>query len=100
CVPTQIVTATDITHGKPHPEPYLKAAAALGFAPQECVVVEDAIAGVEAGRVAGARVIGFTTIFAAENLRAAGANWVVKNCSEMRLESSVPELRIRLNSRA
>src|SRR5438270_7028373 len=38
-MPKSIVTATDIVNGKPHPEPYLKAAAALGFAARECIVV-------------------------------------------------------------
>jgi sugar-phosphatase len=95
-IPKKLVTSSDITNGKPHPEPYLKAAAALGFAPADCVVVEDVAAGAQAGRAAGARVIGFPTTFAAEKLRAAGANWVVKNCSAMRLEASEPELRIRL----
>lgn len=96
-VPKTIVTATDITRGKPHPEPYLKAAAALGFAPWACVAVEDAVAGVQAGTAAGASVIGFTTTFPTEKLRAAGANWVVRNCSEMHLEASEPELRINLH---
>ena len=96
CIPKRMITATDITHGKPDPEPYLKAAALLGFAAEDCIVVEDAVAGVEAGRAAGARVIGFPTTFAAEKLKTAGANWVVRNCSEMRVESSEPELRIRL----
>jgi mannitol-1-/sugar-/sorbitol-6-phosphatase len=99
CVPEKIITATDITHGKPHPEPYWKAAEALGFAPEECIVVEDAIAGVEAGRAAGARVIGLTTTFAGEKLQAAGANWVVKDCSEIRFEGSEPELQISLGKR-
>jgi mannitol-1-/sugar-/sorbitol-6-phosphatase len=99
CVPERIITATDITHGKPHPEPYLKAAAALGFAPEDCVVVEDAVAGVQSGRAAGARVIGFPSTFTAEKLKAVGAEWVIKNCSEMRLESSDLELRIGLGKR-
>ncbi|HZQ95153.1 MAG TPA: HAD family hydrolase [Candidatus Sulfotelmatobacter sp.] len=96
-IPEKMVTSSDITHGKPHPEPYLKAAAALGFAPDECVVVEDVPAGIQAGRAAGARVIAFPTTFPEEKLVAAGANWVVRNCSEMELEASEPELRIRLH---
>ena len=95
-IPKKLVTSSDITNGKPHPEPYLKAAATLGFAPADCVVVEDVAAGVQAGRAAGSRVIGFPTTFVAEKLRAAGANWVVKNCSEIGLQASEPELRIRL----
>lgn len=96
-IPEKLVTSSDITHGKPHPEPYLKAAAILGFAPDECVVVEDVPAGIQAGRAARARVIGFPTTFPAGNLRAAGANWVIKNCSQMQVEASKPELRISLH---
>ncbi len=56
-IPPVLVTASDITHGKPHPEPYLKAAAQLGIDPGECVVVEDAPAGIEAARAAGMHVL-------------------------------------------
>ena len=56
-IPPVLVTASDITHGKPHPEPYLKAAAQLGVDPGDCVVVEDAPAGIEAARAAGMYVI-------------------------------------------
>jgi sugar-phosphatase len=48
------VTGDDVSTGKPAPDGYLKAAAALGFTTSDCVVVEDAPAGVEAGRAAGA----------------------------------------------
>ncbi|MFD8812058.1 HAD-IA family hydrolase [Streptomyces sp. NPDC059627] len=56
-VPATLVSADDVVHGKPHPEPYLKAAAALGVRPTECVVVEDAPSGVASGLDAGMRVI-------------------------------------------
>ncbi len=85
-LPKSFITSNDITNGKPHPEPYLKGAAVLGFAATECVVVEDAPAGIRAGRAAGARVIGFTTTVAASAVRDAGANWVVKNCADIRAE--------------
>lgn len=52
------VGAEDVRHGKPDPEVFQRAAALLGAAPERCVVVEDAPAGVEAGRRAGMRVIG------------------------------------------
>jgi sugar-phosphatase len=45
-VPERIVTSTDVTRGKPHPEPFLKAAAKLGFTAPACVVVEDVPAGI------------------------------------------------------
>ena len=58
-LPKKLITSNDITHGKPHPEPYLKGAAVLGFPPEECIVLEDAPAGVRAGKAAGARVMAF-----------------------------------------
>ncbi len=57
-VPHHLVTADDVEAGKPAPDPYLAAARALGVDPADCVVLEDAPAGVEAGNAAGARVIG------------------------------------------
>ena len=53
-VPKTMITSSDVVMGKPDPEPYLKAAAQLGFAASDCVVVEDAAAGVRAGKAAGA----------------------------------------------
>ena len=79
--PKRMITSSDVTNGKPDPEPYLKAAALLGFDPKKCVVVEDAPAGVRAGRSAGARVIGFPTIVGPDELRDAGANWTVRDCA-------------------
>ena len=54
------VTARDVTHGKPHPEVFLKAAEKLQAAPWDCAVVEDAPAGVEAARRAGMIAIAIT----------------------------------------
>ncbi|MFM8834086.1 MAG: HAD family hydrolase [Cytophagales bacterium] len=48
-------------HGKPHPEIYLKCAAALGYAPENCIVFEDSLSGVAAGRASGAKVVGVAT---------------------------------------
>lgn len=59
--PPVLVTAGDTTHGKPHPEPYEKSAYALGVAPWDCIVFEDAPAGVLSARRAGARVIAIGT---------------------------------------
>ncbi|UOE19982.1 HAD-IA family hydrolase [Thermobifida halotolerans] len=56
--PPVLVTADDVARGKPDPEGYLAAAKALGFAPEECVVVEDAVSGARAARAAGMRVVG------------------------------------------
>jgi sugar-phosphatase len=56
-MPAVLVGAEDVTSGKPHPEPYLTAAAALGADPGDTVVFEDADAGIESGLAAGMRVI-------------------------------------------
>jgi beta-phosphoglucomutase len=53
-----IIDGTKITKGKPDPEVFLKGAAELGLSPEECLVFEDAVAGVEAGKNAGMIVIG------------------------------------------
>jgi sugar-phosphatase len=60
-LPRVLVSADDVTRGKPDPEGYLAAAAALDAVPEHCVVVEDSPAGVAAGRSAGALVVAVTT---------------------------------------
>ena len=54
-----IVTGDDVQHGKPDPEVFLMAAERLGVEPVECIVIEDAPAGVEAARRAGMASVGF-----------------------------------------
>jgi sugar-phosphatase len=86
-----MVTADQIRQGKPDPEPYLKGAAKLHLRPQDCVVIEDAPSGLRSGKAAGARVIALRTTTPDEELLAAGADWVVNDCSAVRLLSS-PDL--------
>ena len=81
-VPERMITSNDITNGKPHPEPYLKGASVLGFSAADCVVVEDVPAGIRAGKAAGATVIAFRTTVKDPELKAAGADWVLNNCSD------------------
>jgi mannitol-1-/sugar-/sorbitol-6-phosphatase len=69
-IPAVLVGAEDVVQGKPSPDVYLEAARRLGVAPADCVVVEDAPAGVEAGRAAGMRVIALTTTHSREELSA------------------------------
>ena len=64
-VPRLLVGAGDVDAGKPDPEGYLRAAYTLGFDPARCIVVEDTPAGVQAGRAAGAQVIGMLTTYTA-----------------------------------
>jgi sugar-phosphatase len=71
--PAVLVTADDVSRGKPDPEAYLRAADELQVAPADCVVIEDAPAGIEAGVAAGMRVIAVTTTFTPTELAQAHA---------------------------
>jgi sugar-phosphatase len=70
-VPDVLITADDITHGKPDPEPYLLAAAGLKVPPGRCVVIEDAPPGISAGRAAGMPVVAVATTHPAAELKEA-----------------------------
>ncbi len=76
-LPAVLVTADDVTAGKPDPEGYLEAARRLGRPPADCLVLEDAPAGVQAALAAGMRVVGLPTTHPAEELAAATlvASW-------------------------
>ena len=67
--PAVLITQDLTARGKPHPDPYLAAAAALGADPAECLVIEDAPAGIAAARAAGMTVWAVTTTHAAGELR-------------------------------
>ena len=86
--PKQMVTSTDVQHGKPDPEPYLKGAQILGVPAADCLVIEDAPAGIRAGKAAGARVLALRTTASDAELQQAGADWIVDDCSELFLDSS------------
>jgi len=98
-IPAKMITSTDIINGKPDPEPYLKGAALLGLLGSDCVVFEDAPAGIRAGKAAGARVIALQTTERDELLRDAGADWIVKDCSSVQVDESSPrgEITLQLN---
>ncbi len=96
-IPKTMITSSDVKIGKPDPEPYLKAAARLGFAAADCVVVEDAAAGVRAGKAAGARVIAFLTTMKRHDLEEAGADWIVQNCADITASVDGDGLRLSLS---
>jgi sugar-phosphatase len=95
-IPQRMITSNDVTNGKPYPEPYLKAAALLGFSPSDCIVVEDAPAGIKAGKAAGAKVIAFTTTVQSSEVRQAGADWILNNCADIRLMDAKEGLNLAL----
>jgi len=70
-MPEQIVTADQVTTGKPHPAPFLRGAEILGLDAADCVVFEDSPSGTKAGRAAGCTVIGTTFSHSIEELNAA-----------------------------
>jgi beta-phosphoglucomutase family hydrolase len=79
-----VVAAREHLRGKPAPDTFLAAAAALGVAPAACAVFEDALAGVEAGRAGEfGWVVGVDRIGQAAALRAHGADVVVQDLSEL-----------------
>jgi sugar-phosphatase len=70
-IPRVMITAESIERGKPDPDCYLKGAEALGVAPRDCIVVEDAPIGAAAARAAGMRLIALTTTHRADQLEPA-----------------------------
>ena len=72
-VPKVLVTSDDVIHGKPHPEPYLKGAAQLGFNPADCLVIEDAPAGIRSAHANGMKVIALASTYPASVLSEADA---------------------------
>jgi len=76
-----IVTGIDVEQKKPFPEIYLKAAKNLGLEPDECLVVEDAVSGIKAGKAAGCRCLGISTSFNASALYE--ADWICDSLLEV-----------------
>jgi len=87
---TNIVTANDVRHGKPDPEPYQKGAMFLQLLPADCVVIEDAPSGTRAAKAAGARVLAVRTTSEDAPLLAAGADWIANDCASLRSSVSTP----------
>ena len=82
-VPKVLVTAEDVTDGKPHPEPYLRGAKLLGAKPEECLVIEDALSGIQSAHAGGMKVIALTSTYPASKLGKADA--VVLTLTQIRI---------------
>lgn len=89
-IPDIMVCAEDVAIGKPSPEGYVKAAAALGFDATRCVVIEDAPAGIAAGLAAGAQVLAVTTTHDARQV--SDASVVVPDLSSVRVSFTDDDL--------
>ena len=92
-MPATRVTAESVSASKPHPEGFLKGAAALGFDPADCVVLEDSEAGVAAARAAGAQVLGIGPRAAALKPDAHAAD-----LTRVRVEAVDGEIRLHVRS--
>jgi mannitol-1-/sugar-/sorbitol-6-phosphatase len=79
--PERMVTADQVTQGKPDPEPYLTGAKHLGLKPEECLVIEDAASGTKAGHAAGCKVLATLFSHSLESLSA--ADWVVQSLEDV-----------------
>jgi len=95
-IPESMITASDIVNGKPHPEPYLKAAAVLRQAGSDCIVLEDAVSGIRSGKAAGARVIAFPTTVPTVELQRAGPDWILRNCADIKADCEARWVRLTL----
>ena len=99
-IPKVLITASDIVHGKPNPEPYLIGSSRLGVPAHDCVVIEDVPAGIRAGKAAGMRVIAFTTTVGPEELGRAGADCIVANCGDISVKQGpTGDLNLQLRDR-
>ena len=94
--PKLVVTSSDITHGKPHPEPFLKGVAMAGVAASGCIVVEDTPVGIQAGKAAGCRVLALRTTMAEDLLEAARPDWIADSLASVRLVEASADGELRL----
>ncbi|MEU1510918.1 HAD family hydrolase [Streptomyces sp. NPDC005811] len=90
-LPALRITAESVGASKPDPEGFLKAAAELGIAPEDCVVFEDSGAGIESGHAAGMRVVG---VGSRAGLH--GPDVVVRDLREVRVEAVAGGVRIHV----
>jgi len=97
-LPKILISSQDVKDGKPAPEPYLKGAATLGLTACDCVVIEDAPAGIRAGKAAGARVLALRTTEADSPLRAAAADWIVDDCGAIQAQLDRGRIVLKLQS--
>lgn len=81
-----IIGKVDVTHGKPHPEVYLKALDLLGLPAENCIVFEDSRAGVRSALSAGIKVVGIASGHTKEELLEEGVSMAVDDFRELELE--------------
>jgi sugar-phosphatase len=91
-IPRVLVSAEDVAKGKPDPEPYLMGAKLLGVKAAECLVIEDAPAGIAAARAAGMKVVALTSTQPASKLTEADA--VIQKLSQLQVRRREDSARL------
>ena len=79
----EIVDASHVKHCKPDPETYRLAASKLNSSPEECIVFEDAIAGIQSGKRAGMKVVAITTSYPADVLRKHNPDAIIESFTDL-----------------
>ena len=97
-VPERIISGDMVERGKPDPEPYRRGAELIQSPPAECIVVEDAPSGVDAGVAAGCQVLGVLGTHGEAELRAAGARWVVQSLEDVSARTEPHGLVLSINA--
>ncbi len=92
--PKVLIAADDVSKGKPDPEPYLIAAKLLGMNPAECLVIEDAPAGIRAAHAGGMKAIGITSTYPASGLQEADA--VVQKLAQIKVRNAGQNLTVNV----
>ncbi|KAI9309476.1 HAD hydrolase, family IA, variant 3 [Cunninghamella echinulata] len=82
-IPKGLMTGCKVEHGKPHPEGYIRAANLLNLEPKDCIVFEDAPAGIQAGKSGGMKVIACCTTHTKEQLQETGADYIVSDLTKV-----------------
>lgn len=81
-----IIKGSDVKEGKPNPESYITTINKLNYQPQECVVIEDSLTGVQAAKGSGAKCIGVLGSFLEKELKKAGADIVIEDMTKITKE--------------
>ena len=100
--PEHLVVAEDVDRGKPHPDCYQLGRSRLGLGPGAAVLVlEDSTAGVRSGKAAGAQVLAVATTHGIQQLRDAGADWIVQDLRDMKFmgwDQSTGQMRVEIDT--
>lgn len=94
--PDRVISGDMVERGKPDPEPYRRGAELLGFAPEQCVVIEDAPSGVGAGVAAGCRVLAVLGTHPREELEK--ADWVMRSLEGLMVTAGAGGLSLRFEA--